>query len=115
MTIQSTDAKSGWFRFLHHDQPIEWSGDVEKRLANITAAKPPHEQSGRIAMIRRVPDERVPLELVEARRVYDEAGRAYTEAGRSCYSDNGLALARSLGPFPLNVEWNAETKCLIFL
>ena len=83
MTVQASDPRSGWFRFLHHKTPLEWSDNVDERLTYIQAEKPPHEVGGRLATIIRVPDDAVPLALREARQTFEGAGRAYEEAWRT--------------------------------
>ena len=84
------DARPGFFRFLHHDQPIEWSRDVINRIEYIQTQKPLKEIPGRLAAICRVPDEMISPRLWkaaqacgEARRAYEETGRAYEEAWRA--------------------------------
>lgn len=60
------DNRTGFFTLLHHEGPIvEWSDDVEERLAYIKSAKPAHEQAVRLRHIVRVPEERCPA-LYEA-------------------------------------------------
>ena len=125
MTVQASDPRSGWFRFLHHETPLEWSNNVDERLAYIQKEKPLHEVGGRLAAIIRIPDDVVPLALQEARRAYGEAERAYQEADRarekawrarekarrareealrSTFPDP-LTFALSLGPLPEGVTW----------
>ena len=124
LTVQSTDPRSGLFRFLHHDVPLEWSGNVEGRLGNIRTYKPLAERARRLAAIRRVPDELTPPSLAPAWRAYEEAWQAceasaegeeaYKEAWliyqrklRTAFPDAG-AFALSLGPLPNGVTWNGE-------
>ena len=90
MTVQASDPRSGWFRFLHHRTPLEWSNNVDERLAYIQKEKPPHEVGGRLAAIIRIPDDAVPLALREAWRAYEEAGWVRAEAGRA-YEEAGRA------------------------
>ena len=73
--ISTEDARPGFFRFLHHDRPIEWSKDVMERIEYIRTQKPPEEIPGRLAVIRRVPDEAISPGLWEAWRAYGEARR----------------------------------------
>jgi len=49
MTLHATDPRSGFFRFLHHDMPIEYSANVDERIAYIRAEKPLAERAGRLA------------------------------------------------------------------
>src|SRR3990167_8702237 len=83
MTITAKDARPGFFRFLHHDTPIEWSGDVMKRIEYIRTQKPPKEIPGRLAAMCRVPDEAISSGLWEARWAFEEAERARREAWRA--------------------------------
>ena len=102
MTVQASDPRSGWFRFLHHETPLEWSNNVDERLAYIQQGKPPHEVGGRLAAIIRIPDDAVPLALRATRRAYREAERAY----------NTIDFVLQFGPLPEGVTWNG--KELIF-
>ena len=137
MTVQASDPRSGWFRFLHHETPLEWSNNVDERLAYIQQEKPPHEIGGRLAAILRIPDGAAPLALQEAwrayeearwareeaRRAYEEAWRAYEEAWRAyeeawrAYGEAGrvyntIDFVLQFGPLPEGVAWNG--KELIF-
>src|SRR3990167_502450 len=76
MTLHATDPRSGFFRFLHHDKPIEYSANVDERIAYIRAEKPPAERAGRLAAILRIPDALIPVPVVEAQRASDEAWQA---------------------------------------
>ena len=77
MTLHATDPRSGFFRFLHHDKPIEYSANVDERIAYIRAEKPPAERAGRLAAILRIPDALIPVPVVEAQRASDEAWQAW--------------------------------------
>ena len=116
MTIQSTDPRSGLFRFLHHDTSLEWSENVDERLEYIRTKKPAQEIAGRLAAILRVPDEMIPLVLQEAGRACEEAGRAYEEAERAreeaWRAYNTIDFVLQFGPLPEGVTWNG--KELIF-
>ena len=67
---------SGWYTFLHHENPIEWTDDLDERLTYIKRHKPVSEQAIRRRCIVSVPEARLP-------RAYDEAWRAYAEATRA--------------------------------
>src|SRR3990167_5159973 len=139
MTLHATDPRSGFFRFLHHDKPIEYSANVDERIAYIRAEKPPAERAGRLAAILRIPDALIPVPVVEAQRASDEAWqawraydeeargayaeahrayivaqRAYVDAQRAAWADGGLALALSLAPLPEGVKWDSTNTCLEF-
>ena len=105
--ISAEDARPGFFRFLHHDQPIEWSRDVINRIEYIQTQKPLKEIPGRLAAICRVPDEMISPRLWKAAQACGEARRAE-------WPDRGLALALSLGPLPAGVTWDANNTCLSF-
>ena len=90
MTLHATDPRSGFFRFLHHDKPIEYSADVDERIAYIRAEKPPAERAGRLAAILRIPDALIPVPVVEAQRASDEAWqawRAFDEEAHRAYEE----------------------------
>ena len=106
--ISAEDARPGFFRFLHHDQPIEWSRDVMNRIEYIRTQKPLKEIPGRLAAICRVPDEMISPRLWKAAQACGEARRAE-------WPDRGLALALSLGPLPAGVTWDANNTCLNFV
>src|SRR3990167_6187085 len=90
MTLHATDPRSGFFRFLHHDKPIEYSANVDERIAYIRAEKPPAERAGRLAAILRIPDALIPVPVVEAQRASDEAWqawRAFDEEAHRAYEE----------------------------
>ena len=90
MTLHATDPRSGFFRFLHHDKPIEYSANVDERIAYIRAEKPPAERAGRLAAILRIPDALIPVPVVEAQRASDEAWqawRAFDEEARRAFME----------------------------
>ena len=66
---------TGWYTWLHHDVPIEWTNDLDARLRYIEKDKPVHERVIRLAAIVAVPEARVPREYVEAWRAYIDAWR----------------------------------------
>ena len=82
MTVQSTDPRSGFFAFVHHDIPLEYSWDIDERIRVIETRKPPNERATRLRCLTYAPDFKVPAGLHWARRAYDEAGRAHNEAQR---------------------------------
>src|SRR3990167_8728506 len=119
MTLHATDPRSGFFRFLHHDRPIEYSADVDERIAYIRAEKPPAERAGRLAAILRIPAALIPVPVAEAQRASEEAHRAYivaqrayVDAQRAAWADGGLARALSLAPLPEGVKWDSTNTCL---
>ena len=95
--LASAERIVGWYTFLHHDEPIEWTADLAERLRYIDKEKPAHEQAARRRCIVAVPAARLPAGYGEAWRAYDEAGRVYVEAGRAAQGEL-LALALSLVP-----------------
>ena len=123
MTIQATDPRSGWFTFVHHDRPLEYSWDIEERIQAIVTTKPTHEIATRLRCLAFVPETEIPFairearralaeaqwDLNEARQAYEGAQRAYDEAA---WTDDGLALALRHVP---NAPWDRHRKCLVFL
>ena len=77
---ESMSQKTGWYTWLHHDIPIEWTDNLDERLRYIEENKPAQEQAIRLAAIVAVPEARVPREFVKAGRVYAKARRVYNEA-----------------------------------
>ena len=72
------DYRKGWFTHVHHrDLIIEWSANIEGRFEFIRTAKAADERELRAALITRVPDRLIPLEV-------RKAGAAYTKAGAAC-------------------------------
>ena len=125
MTIQASDPRSGWFAFVHHTIPIEYSWDIDERLRVILEEKPPHERATRLRCLTYIPRERIPASLrqarwayEEARRAheeawwaYEEAWRAYKEARREEWPDNGLSIALAHVP---DAPWDHVRHTLVF-
>src|SRR3990167_6534357 len=105
MTVQATDPRSGWFTFVHHDRPLEYSWDIEERIQAIVTTKPAHEIATRLRCLAFVPETEIPFATREAQRALDEAQRA-------AWADDGLALALRYVP---NAPWDLKRKCLVFL
>src|SRR3990167_10188976 len=75
------DYRKGWFTHVHHSGPaIEWSDNIEERFEFIRASKAADEQELRAALIIRVPDRLIPLEVRKAQAAYTKADAAYTKA-----------------------------------
>ena len=101
--LESQTPITGWYTFLHHMEPIEWTDDLGERLRYIDRAKPVHELAIRRRCIVAVPEERLPAGYAEARRVYFSSRqfyaweRVYAEA-RGAVRGELLALALELVP-----------------
>jgi len=75
------DYRKGWFTHVHHSGPaIEWSDNIEERFEFIRASKAADEQELRAALIIRVPDRLIPLEVRKAQAAYNKARAAYNKA-----------------------------------
>lgn len=70
---------SGPFWHIHHDRLLEWSGDIEKRIACIESDKPQEEIGTRLHLMKPVLG-RLPEEVVEASKAHYEASKAHYEA-----------------------------------
>jgi hypothetical protein len=69
----------GWFCYIHHEIPLEWSEDIRERVQYIHTHKPATEHAMRFACLTAVPTERVPVPLHAARAAYDAAWDAYED------------------------------------
>ena len=69
----------GWFTFVHHDYPVEWSDGIEERYDAIRQTKPVSERATRLQCIVRVPDELVPPVYAQA---HAASNRAMAEVKR---------------------------------
>src|SRR3990172_2324538 len=79
------DYRKGWFTHVHHrDLIIEWSANIEGRFEFIRTAKAADERELRAALITRVPDRLIPLEVRKAGAAYTKAGAACTKAWAAC-------------------------------
>ena len=75
--------KLGWYWWLHHDTPIEWTDDLDERWDYVMKNKPPLELSVRISAMRPVAGE-LPRELVTAREKYYAVEEKYDAAWDEC-------------------------------
>ena len=73
-----------YYTWLHHETPIEWSDDVNKRKAFIRRMKPKHERLRRFAAIKRIPG------------TYNDAISAIAPAGLN--KKDALILSRRFAP-----------------
>ena|SRR3990167_2516613 len=96
------DYRKGWFTHVHHSGPaIEWSDNIEERFEFIRASKAADEQELRAALIIRVPDRLIPLEVRKAQAAYTKADAAYTKAdaaytkARAAYTKAGAACTKA--------------------
>lgn len=103
MTVREGDPQEGFFTFIHHDWPIEWSGNIAERLEFIASNKPKHERATRNRCIVYVPEALLPAPFIEAERVYSEARRVHF--------DQLLSIALALVP---DAPWSQMETCLVF-
>ena len=83
MALKETDPKSGFFTFIHHQEPVEFSDDITKRIEFIKYTKPGNEVAIRLDCITYIKNPPIWFRTyMEARRVHMEANRVYTEANR---------------------------------
>ena len=73
----------GIFGLVHHDVLFEASEDIMERVDFIREHKPKDEVKTRLHCLVYLPPERLPINLVEAQKAYDEAEKAYDEAGKA--------------------------------
>ena len=71
--------KSGFFWHIHHEILLEYSYNIDKRVAYIKSYKPKDQIEIRLRLMKPVKGE-LPQEVVKARKVYNEARNAYNEA-----------------------------------
>ncbi|MDO8547831.1 MAG: hypothetical protein Q7R68_10795 [Nitrospirales bacterium] len=77
---------TGWFTLLHHaGEPVEYSANVQERIADTRKEKPKQERAIRLAAICLVPTARIPLPLCTAGAAYNTARAAYDEARAAYY------------------------------
>ena len=71
--------KSGWYWFLHHDEKLEYTHDIDERWDFVCANKPYEELSVRLVAMRPVVG-MFPQELTAALDKYKAAGDKYEAA-----------------------------------
>ena len=76
----------GWYFFLHHGEPVEYTWDIDERWAFVLCHKFPYEVPIRMAAMRPVRGQ-LPEAVLQAwaafkqaRAVYDQARAAYDQA-----------------------------------
>ncbi len=70
----------GFFGLLHHSIIAEWSHDVMERVEYVKKEKPKNEIDIRLWNMCYLSEERLPKELVEAVKTYEEAWMTWEEA-----------------------------------
>ena len=73
----------GWFAYIHHEMQLEWSDNIQERVAYIVMEKPANEQAIRLACLTHIPTAQVPVAYATARQAYATAGQAYDTAWRA--------------------------------
>ena len=71
-----------YWHIIHHDVLMEWTDDIEERIAYVKRHKPAHEVETRLRLMQPVRGA-LPDAVVEARRASVEARRASDEARRA--------------------------------
>jgi len=77
---------TGWAIHVHHKEMFEWCYDYEGRVKAIKDTKPKNEQGIRLRLLELLPEEAIaelPVKLVEACKVWDEAYKARDEANKA--------------------------------
>ena len=82
--------KSGWYWWLHHDQMVEWTNDIDERWEYVVNNKPKGELAVRLNAMAPVKG-KLPVNFVKAwdayyevRAAYDKAWDAYYKARAAC-------------------------------
>jgi hypothetical protein len=75
--------KSGWYRHVHHDRPIEYVWDVDERWNYIVETKPEEEIDTRLTRFAPVRG-KVPDRLVRAWAEFDRERAEYDRASAEC-------------------------------
>ena len=75
-----TGPTEGWFTFLHHKQPVEYSANVIERRDYVLAHKPSSEQRIRGLACQFLSVEHIPAYLATAWQAYATAWQAYDTA-----------------------------------
>lgn len=74
-----TDKTKGFFWHIHHDKLMEWSDDINERIAYIKKEKPGKEQALRLKLMKPVKG-KIPSRFIKAWESYDKARKAYDKA-----------------------------------
>ncbi|MDO8547832.1 MAG: hypothetical protein Q7R68_10800 [Nitrospirales bacterium] len=86
---------TGWFTLLHHaGEPVEYSANVQERIANIRKKKPKQERAIRLAAICLVPTTRIPSAYSTAWAAYNTALAVYSTAW-AAYGKAGAAYGKA--------------------
>ena len=99
-----TGPQQGWFAYIHHEQRLEWSDNIQERVAYIVMEKPAHEQAIRLACLTHIPTAQVPVAYDTARQAYATARQAQDTA-RQAYGADIEALVSELVP---DAPWNGH-------
>ena len=78
-----TGPTEGWFTFLHHKQPVEYSANVIERRDYVLAHKPSSEQRIRGLACQFLSVEHIPAYLATAWQTYDTARQTLDTAERT--------------------------------
>ena len=83
--MPNIDAKSGFFWHVHHDVLLEWSHNIDERIAYVKSDKPAKEVKLRLRLMKPVQG-KLPKKVVEAGKAYGKAWKVYDEA-RKVYNE----------------------------
>ena len=73
----------GWFTFLHHMEPVEYSSNVLERRDYVHTCKPAHEQRIRGLACQVIPADHIPASLNTAWQALNTAQQAFNTAGQA--------------------------------
>ena len=71
--------KQGFFWHVQNEVLLEWSHDIDERIAYVKSCKPNEEVETRLRLMHKVKG-KLPKEVIEAGKALGEAGEAYDEA-----------------------------------
>jgi len=101
--------KRGWYWFLHHDRPLEWTDDIDERWDYVCEKKPYSELAIRQRWMR--PAINVPERVVKARVAYDNAWDAYDNAWDAyvkAWDESGSEIFAAMRKELPGVPWNGR-------
>ena len=109
-----TGPQQGWFAYIHHEQRLEWSDNIQERVAYIVMEKPAHEQAIRLACLTHIPTAQVPVAYATARRAYATAWQAYCadiaawRAYATAWQAYGADIAALVSELVPDAPWNGH-------
>ena len=111
MTVKPNDPSSGFFTFVHHDVPIEYSWDIQARINVILHEKPHNEHETRLRCITYVEERLLPPAFVRASLAYSKVVQASNRANRVkrwlCRTSRAVERAEPAYECALDCYWHA--------